>query len=74
MGIAWIQVYAPRQGAKFYTMAQKLAMVAQKAYEGRRSPGDSVVYTSAAIMDQPVEAGWYRYDCKVSFYWDEIRA
>jgi hypothetical protein len=73
MGLVWVQIYVPFSDGSAYTTAQRLAQVAQKAYEGRRSGGGEVVFTESAIQDRAPEGQWFRYDVKTSFYWDEIK-
>lgn len=75
-GLVWVQIFVPAVSASVYTVAQSLAIVAQKAYEGKRSgptlPGD-VLFLDASIMDRPLDGAWARNDCKVDFYWDEVK-
>ena len=71
-GLAWVQVFSPRKGASYYTEVQALAGLIRQAYEGKRTGADAVVFTQVAVIDQPPEAAWFRYDVKVEFYWDEI--
>lgn len=71
-GLAWVQVFSPRKGASYYTQLQALATLVGHAFEGKRSAADGVNYTQVAVIDQPPEAAWFRYDVKVAFMWDEI--
>lgn len=72
-GLAWVQIYVPFVDGSAYTTAQRLAVVAQKAYEGKRTGGGEVVFMDCAILDRAPEGQWFRYDVKASFYWDEIK-
>lgn len=73
-GIVWVQVFTPSGSPPNWLLCQKLARVAQDAYEGKRAAeGNSVVFTKATIIDKPKENAWFRYDVKVEFYWDEIK-
>jgi hypothetical protein len=72
-GLAWVQVFVPSDGAEAWTKAQRLAIVAQKAYEGQRAAGGAVVFTKAAILDRPKDGPWFTFDIKVNFYWDEVK-
>lgn len=77
-GIVWLQIFVPRTSALDYTNTQRLAIVAQKAYEGKRaglgggSAGD-VQFYDVAIMERPMEAGFVRYDVKTKFCYDETK-
>lgn len=73
VGIVWIQVFAPANDATGRTLGQRLAMVAQKAYEGKRAANGEVVFTKAAISERLKDGPWFLFDVKVSFYWDQIR-
>lgn len=73
LGLAWVQIYVPAVDGSAYTTAQRLAQVAQKAYEGKRTAGGEVVFTECTILDRSPEGQWFRYDVKASFYWDEIK-
>jgi hypothetical protein len=72
----WVQIFVPATGGIAWTTAQALAIVAQKAYEGKRAggtlPGD-VVFLDASIFDRDLDGAWARADCKVQFYWDETK-
>lgn len=72
-GLAWVQIFVPANSAKDWFLAQSLAMAAQAAFEGKRSPGDGVLFTAASIHEVPREAAWFRFDVKVGFYWDQVR-
>lgn len=72
LGLVWVQVYAPAKSKMNYTLVQRLAQVALKAYEGKRAANGSVVFTRVAIVDQPQDGNWYRRDVKAVFYWDEV--
>lgn len=73
-GIVWIQVFVPRNDGSSYTTIQQLAMVAVKAYEGKRAgPAGDVVYTDVSMQEKPIDGSFLHYDVKVAFYWDEIR-
>lgn len=71
-GLVWVQIFTPRTGAASYLLAQNLAMVAQKAFEGKRAAGDAINFTKAALLDQPPEGSFWRYDIKGEFYWEEV--
>lgn len=75
-GLVWVQIFVPATSGMAYTTVQRLAIVCQKAYEGKRSgptlPGD-VLFTNATILDRPLDGSWVRADCKISFYWDETK-
>lgn len=72
MGLVWVQVFVPStMGAPGWTLAQKLAMTAQKAYEGQRELG--VVFTDSIIIEKPKDGALFSFDIKTSFYWDQIR-
>lgn len=73
VGLVWIQVFAPANDATGRTLGQRLAMVAQKAYEGKRAANGEVVFTRAAISERLKDGPWFLFDVKVSFYWDQIR-
>lgn len=71
-GVAWVQVFVPsKMGAPGWTLAQRLAMTAQSAYEGQREQG--VVFTESIIIEKPKDGALFAFDVKTSFYWDEIR-
>jgi hypothetical protein len=73
VGIVWVQVFAPGSYGSAFTLARQLAQVAQAAYEGKRSPDGSVVFTKAAITDSQKDGAFVRRDMKASFYWDEVK-
>lgn len=73
MGMMWAQIFVPGIGAKDWTKAQRLAMVAQTGFEGKRTAGDGVLFTSASIVEVPRDGAYFRFDLKVMFYWDQIR-
>jgi hypothetical protein len=72
-GFVWLQVFAPADSEQGWTLAQRLAMIGQKAYEGKRAAGGEVVFTTSAILDRPKSGNWFQFDVKTEFYWDEIR-
>lgn len=72
-GCVWVQVFVPGADAKGQTLGQRLAMVARTAFEGKRTPGDGVVFTKASIKDSPMDGPWFVYNVVAYFYWDEVR-
>lgn len=72
-GMMWAQIFVPAKSAKDWTKAQRLAIVAQAGFEGTRTPGDGVLFTSSSIVEVPRDGANFRFDLKVMFYWDQIR-
>lgn len=73
VGKLWVQIFVPAHGAKDWTKAQQLAMVAQAGFEGKRTAGDGVLFLSSSITEVPRDGAYYRFDLKVVFTWDQIR-
>jgi hypothetical protein len=71
VGIVWMQVFCPAAGGQNWTLGQRLAMLAQTAFEGKRA--GSVVFTKVAINDRPRDGAWLTFDVKGNFYWEEVR-
>jgi len=69
-GTVHVQIFVPFKDGSAYTVAQRLARVAQKAYEGERA--GAVTFNSVATPERGVEGSWYRIDCLASFSWDEV--
>lgn len=72
-GMVWVQVYVPGTGAVDRTLAQSLAMLVQKAYEGKRAAAASMVFLGVAVTERPKDGQWFTWDVKAGFYWDQIR-
>lgn len=71
-GLLWAQIFVPAHSAKDWTKAQRLAMVAQAGFEGKRTPGDGVLFLTSSIIEVPRDGAYFRFDLKVTFTWDEI--
>ncbi len=72
-GIAFIQIFVPNKDATSYTVAQGLANVARRAYEGKRmGMGDSVVFERVDIREQGIDGAWYRADVIGHFRFSEL--
>lgn len=69
-GIVFVQVFVPMRGGDAYTLAQGLANVARKAYEGKRA--GSVVFNPVVVREYGLEGPWFRTDVLANFTWDEI--
>lgn len=72
-GTVFVQVYVPNKDGtgSGYTLAQQFGAVAQNAFDGKRCGGVSI--KQCAVMEKGTDGRWYRADCNVSFWWDEIR-
>lgn len=70
-GVLFVQIFVPFVDASSYTVCQRLAMLAQSAYEGERDT--DLVYKTASIQDRAPDGGFVRRDVVVTWYYDEIR-
>lgn len=70
-GVLFVQIFVPFVDASSYTVCQRLAMLAQSAYEGERDT--DLVYKTASIQDRSPDGGFVRRDVVVSFYWDQVK-
>lgn len=66
-----VQVFVPDKDASAWTVAQRLAMVAEKAYE--TAHGAVVSYKNIAVKEHGREGSYFRTDCKSDFWWHEVR-
>lgn len=69
-GNVFVEVRVPFSDGSAYTLCQRLAAVAQKAYEKRADAG--VSFTSSALQERGREGTWYRIDVQAAFRWDEL--
>lgn len=72
-GMLWVQIFVPAHSAKDWTKSQRLAMIVQAGFEGTRTPGDGVLFVTSSIIEVPRDGAYFRFDVKVTFYWDQIR-
>lgn len=72
-GCIWVQVFTPAVDATALLLGKRLAMVAQTAFEGKRTAGDGVLFTKATIKESPKDGPWFLHNVVAYFYWDERR-
>lgn len=70
-GTVTVQVFADYKTSKGSTLAVKLAMVAKKAFEGKRTP--DVWFKRARYQEVGREGRWYQINVSADFEWDERR-
>lgn len=72
-GCVWVQVFTPATDATFYLLGKRLAMVAQSAFEGKRTAGDGVLFTKSTIKESPKDGQWFLFNVVTYFTWEERR-
>jgi hypothetical protein len=70
-GIVIVQVFAAARDNTGATVATKLAMVASKAFEGRRTP--NVWFKNVRYEEIGREGAWYQINVSAEFNWNERR-
>ena len=70
-GIVIVQVFASARDNTGSTVATRLAMVASKAFEGRRTP--NVWFKSVRYEEIGREGTWYQINVSADFEWNERR-
>lgn len=70
-GVVIVQVFADYKSNKGSTLATKLAMVAKKAFTGKRTP--NVWFKRARYEEVGREGRWYQINVSADFEWDERR-
>lgn len=70
-GVLFIQIFVPFVDGSSFTTCQRLAMLAQTAYEGERDT--DLVYKTAAIQDRAPDGGFVRRDVVITWYWDQVK-
>ncbi len=70
-GTVTVQVFANYKSNKGSTLAVRLAMVAKKAFEGKRTP--DVWFRRARYQEVGREGRWYQINVSADFEWDERR-
>jgi len=70
-GTVIVQVFADYKSNKGSTLAVQLAMVAKKAFEGKRT--SDVWFKRARYQEVGREGRWYQINVSADFEWDERR-
>ncbi len=70
-GVVIVQVFAPARDNTGPTIATRLAMVASKAFEGRRTP--NVWFKNVRYEEIGREGAWYQINVSADFIWNERR-
>lgn len=70
-GTVIVQVFANYKSNKGSTLAVQLAMVAKKAFTGKRTP--NVWFKRARYQEVGREGVWYQINVSADFEWDERR-
>ncbi len=70
-GVVIVQVFADFKSNAGSTLAVRLAMVAKKAFEGKRTP--NVWFRRARYQEVGREGRWYQINVTADFEWDERR-
>lgn len=71
LGIATVQVFAPLEKASGLVQAERLAMVAKKAFEGRSTAG-GVWFRNTRIVEVGVDGPWFQMNVIAEFSYDEF--
>lgn len=70
-GTVWVQIFVPFTDGEAWTIAQRLAQVAQNAYEGQQVGG--VLFPSVATPERGRDGSFWRHDCVATFEYHEIK-
>jgi hypothetical protein len=70
-GTVIVQVFADYKSNKGSTLAVQLAMVAKKAFTGKRTP--NVWFKRVRYQEVGREGRWYQINVSADFEWDERR-
>lgn len=71
LGTVIVQIFADYKSNKGSTLATQLAMVAKKAFTGKRTP--NVWFRRARYQEVGRESRWYQINVSADFEWDERR-
>lgn len=71
-GIITVQVFAPLSPQNGLSLAEKLAIIARDAYEGRGT-ATGIWFRNARIVEVGPSGEWYQYNAVVEFQYDEMR-
>lgn len=70
-GLVLVNVFVPFTDGSSFTLAQRLAKIAQEAYE---TPADTrVKYPRVDYKERGRDGTFYRVDVVANFWWDEIK-
>lgn len=71
-GFLTLQTFGPLASGKGLTIAEGLANIALKAFEGKASPG-GIWFGNCRVNEVGVTDGWYQINVIVEFSYDEVK-
>lgn len=71
-GLVTVQIFTPLSAGGGLFLAEKLAIIARNAFEGRGTPS-GIWFRDVRVQEAGVDGSWYRMDVRVGFEYDELR-
>lgn len=71
-GVIAVQVFTPLANSQGLSLAEKLAIIARDAYEGKATTG-GIWFRNARINEVGPDGTWYQQNMVVEFEYDEIK-
>lgn len=71
-GLITVQVFTPLSGGQGLSLAEKCAIIARDAFEGRGT-ASGIWFRNARIQEIGPDGTWYQMNVLVEFVYDELR-